>query len=341
MTATTTAPVSTPPRRRTGVGWGDLAWLTWRQHRWQLGGLGAAVAVVALSCLIIAWTINATGTALHGFLGLGGFGGAIQLASLLPVAFGGVIAVFWAAPLLAREYEQKTYVVVWSQDLTPTRWLVGKVVLLGVPAVGLAAALGSAVLTAQHAMNSVTGGHPAYRAFEDEHFEAMPLLQIGYAAFGFALGLAFSAVTRRTVLSMAVTLGAFVATRFAVAKFWRPHYQAPERVLWPFGTRDQGSSDRIDDGVMYVKSGYTDAAGNPVEYPLECNVRSAGPDNGFDTCMREHGVVNTYLDYQPVDRVVPFQLIETALFVIAAAALLVLAFRLGLPRSPRRTTPTT
>ncbi|MBB5955125.1 hypothetical protein FHS29_001695 [Saccharothrix tamanrassetensis] len=321
-----TVTMTTPVVRRTKVGWGDLLWLTWRQHRWLLGGLAAVVALAVLSCLVMAWTVDSTGTSRHDFLFLGGFNGATQLVSMLPMAFGGVIAVFWAAPLLAREYEQKTNVVVWSQDVTPIRWLVGKVVLLGVPAVGLAAALGSAVLTAQHAINSTTEGYLPFRPFQAESFEAAPLVQIGYAAFGFALGLAAGAITRRVVLSMGLTLGLYVVVRGVVGILWRPYFQTPLRQMEPYGVRENSTmwSDP-DDLTMRVTSGYADAAGNEIEFPRDC-ARSYDTNDGFQNCVRDHGIVNTFRDYQPADRLVSFQLFEFAVFGLLAAGLLALTY---------------
>ncbi|WP_433265354.1 ABC transporter permease [Actinosynnema sp. CS-041913] len=316
---------STPVAQRAKVGWGDLLWLTWRQHRWQLGGVALAVGGVTLACLVIAWVTDATGTYQHDFLFLGGFNGASQLASIASIAFGGLIAVFWAAPLLSREYEQKTSVVVWTQDITPTRWLVGKMVLLGVPAVGLAAALGSAVRTGQNAMNSAREDYFPYRPFESAVFESAPLLQIGYAAFGFALGLAVSAITRRTVLSMGLTLGLFIAVRMAVGVVWRPYFQTPLRRIQPYDSPRGFGGPRVpDDLTMYVASGYMDAAGNEIEFPRVCGTRSYDTADGFVDCLRGHGVVNTFTDYQPVERLVPFQLFEFAVFGLLAAGLLTL-----------------
>ncbi|GAA1346793.1 ABC transporter permease subunit [Saccharothrix algeriensis] len=320
---------STPARQRTRVGWGDLAWLTWRQHRWQLVALAGAVALVALLCLVVTWVVNATGNPHHDIPVLGDFTGAIRMATIAATGFGGLVAVFWAAPLLSREYEQKTTVVVWTQDITPVRWLAGKVVLLGVPAVGLAAALGSALVTAQHALNSVSGDYPVFPPFRDEPFESVPLVQVGYAAFGFALGLVTSAITRRTVLSMGLALGAFIAARVAVAKLWRPYYQTPLREVQPYSASYTLGPQDLH---MYVMSGYLDAAGNEIEFPRACleaptaGVQSIDSRGDFEQCLRDNGVVDKFIDYQPVERVAAFQLIEFGVFALLAAGLLALAF---------------
>jgi ABC-type nitrate/sulfonate/bicarbonate transport system ATPase subunit len=56
--------------------------------------------------------------------------------------YAAVIAAFWAAPLVSREYEQGTHLLAWSQDVAPSRWLAGKATALLIPAVPGAVVLG-------------------------------------------------------------------------------------------------------------------------------------------------------------------------------------------------------
>jgi hypothetical protein len=83
----------------------------------------------------------------------------------------------------------------------------------------------------------------------------------------------------------------------------------------------------LGDNPLHVSGGYADAAGNIV--PTDgCNPSVAGPKS-FDrwqACMRDHGVVNTYTDYQPGSRMDTFHLIEEGIFVGLAAILFVLAW---------------
>ena len=55
-----------------------------------------------------------------------------------------LIGVFLGVPLLAREHEQRTLLLAWSQDITPQRWLWTKLALLA----GLTAALCTATAAA-------------------------------------------------------------------------------------------------------------------------------------------------------------------------------------------------
>ncbi len=324
MTVTTTEPV----RQRDRVGWGDLLWLTWRQHRWSIVGLTALIGAFAVTWLAMAWVVHDSGTTQHRIWLIGGLYNTAQLVSVLPAFVGLVIAVFWAAPLLSREYEQKTHVVVWTQDLAPTRWLVGKAVLLGVPAIGLAAGFGASVLTLLQAIRSVRPDQKAFPAFGFASFEAEPFVQVGFAAFGFALGLAFSALTRRTVLAMGLTLLVFSAVRALVAGLWRPYYRTPERYLEPYRTEGGGGYFSRPElrQAMRVDTGYANAAGVEVQYPTEC-LRVSTVQAGRSDCMNEHGVFYFFTDYQPVDRLVSFQLIELAIFSVLAAGLFTLTYR--------------
>ncbi|PSL54526.1 ABC-2 family transporter [Saccharothrix carnea] len=322
MTANTTAGTTTaaPVTKRTRVGWGDLVWLTWRQHRWVIIGLVAAVGVVVALALTVAWQVDATGDAQRLF-GRWRFISVGSVVLLAPMATGLAIAVFWAAPVLAREYEQRTHLVVWSQDVTPTRWLTGKVVLLGVPAVALAVAVGLASSTMLDSINAASD-RPPFPAFEMPAFEAVPLVQAGYAAFGFALGLALGALTRRTVLSMGLALGLFLAARVVVAGVLRPNFQAPLHEVQTYGAF-QRSWDGPGDGSWTVNSGFVGPDGREVPFPSTCS--TAQDSAAYTKCMEDSNVL-FFQDYHPVERLVPFQLVESAIFIVLAAGLLALTF---------------
>ncbi|MGM1063185.1 ABC transporter permease [Saccharothrix sp. Mg75] len=319
---------------RSAVGWRDLLWLAWRRHRWTVGGAAVVVAVVAGTALALAAHVTATGHQRHELLGRVDYADLAYLLSLGPALFGAVVAVFWTAPLLSREYEQRTHLVVWSQDISPLRWLVGKVVLLGVPAVALAAGLGASLVVLMNAMNATNTDYVPFRAFDPMPFEVVPQVQAAYAAFGFALGLAMSALTRRTVLSMGLTLVAYGLTRALVAALWRPFYRTPERVLEPYSPGGLLYSSATGDDDWTVGSGYADAAGTVVDYPRHCVPTGEEVDPAFRKCVADTGLTQHYTDFQPADRVAELQWVEFAVFTVPAAALLALA--LVTTRRPHR-----
>jgi hypothetical protein len=322
MTATTTGfAAAAPVTERTRVGWGDLAWLTWRQHRWAVIGLLVVVLGVVALALGMAWHIDATG-ATHELFGRVRYVDAAQLLMVAPMTIGLAIAVFWAAPLLSREYEQRTHLVAWSQDITPTRWLASKVVLLGVPAVALPVGLGLAAIKLMNSVNAVATEYRPFDSFASPAFEVVPLVQAGYAAFGFALGLALSAVTRRTVLSMGLALVSYLAARVVVAGFWRPYFQTPLREVEKYDP-DAQYWDGPGGGAWTVNSGFVDDAGNEMRFPEACSNLPDGAD--YAKCMADHHV-NFFVEYHPVDRLATFQLIEFAIFAVLAAGLFAVAF---------------
>ncbi|WP_367135280.1 ABC transporter permease [Saccharothrix sp. HUAS TT1] len=323
MTTTTTTGVTTaaPVTTRARVGWGDLLWVTWRQHRWMLAGTAAVAVLLGGLALYLALRVDATGSSRLELFGRWGVVGLSQLLVLAPMAFGLVVAVFWAAPLLSREYEQRTHVVVWSQDVSPLRWLTGKVVPLFALAVVLAVGLGLALIKLINSVNAESAEYVPFRPFDPPAFEVAPQVQFGFVAFGFALGLALSALTRRTVLSMGLTLGVFVVVRGLVAGGWRPYYQEPLRHVEPYATF-QGV-DPGGRGAWTVDSGFVDAAGNEAPYPSACS--RIEDNDSYAQCMTDHDV-RYFTDYHPADRLVPFQWFEFAVYAVLAAALFALAF---------------
>ncbi|MCE6999367.1 hypothetical protein LZG04_31835 [Saccharothrix sp. S26] len=319
MTGTTTA--TAPVTKRDRVGWGDLAWLTWRRHRWGVLALTAAVGVVVALALGVAWRVEATGGAGELF-GRWSYVSVAYVLVVAPMTIGLAIGVFWAAPLLSREYEQRTHVVAWSQDLTATRWLTGMVVLLGVPALVLSVGVGLALITLMNSVNAVMPDRAPFVPMEMPAFEATPLSQVAYASFGFALGLALSALTRRTVLSMGLTLGVFLAVRIVVSGLWRPYFQQPLRMVEPYQALGESSGGPPADAWV-VNSGFSDAAGSEMPYPRQCTDIQDNRD--YATCMVDHDV-HYFSEYHPADRLVPFQLYEFAIYAVLAAALFALAF---------------
>ncbi|GGN30020.1 hypothetical protein GCM10011609_87530 [Lentzea pudingi] len=319
MNATTTD----RPVVRTRVGWTDLLWLIRRQHRWMLVGTGTLVLVWISALLLLRIAAPARGP-----MGTWDSNPLVDLAKIMgatPMIFGLLIAVFWAAPLVSREYEQRTTTMVWSQDITSSRWLASKIVLLGSIAAGLAAALGASAGFMMRGINDARD-RPAFLAFSEVGlFETAPHLQAAYAAFGFALGLAMSAITRRTVVAMAVTLAVYVGVRILVIAGWRPFYEDPVRQTTPIhGQLTNG--DTIDQNPLYVAGGFLNSAGEPAELPIECLSKNSLSDDEINNCFADAGITHRFNDYQPADRLDSFQLVETAIFIVFTAILIGLAW---------------
>jgi hypothetical protein len=307
MTAATVSHSLSPAlTRRERVRWTDLAWLVWRQHR-----LLIVVTTIGVAIASALYWWDATDV-VHS--------NAYQvLANVIVPAASGLVGVFWGAPLLASEYEQRTHLVAWAQDTSPVRWMIAKFVLLGAVIAVLWAILGAADSTFIHVVN---GNGPMYSSLFGRWgmagFESWIPLQVIYALFGFALGVAVSALVRRTVMAIGLTAVLFAGVRFAVLD-WRPTFLPPLIAVLP----PRGPTYSIDTGPGALQIGFgqtVDAAGNPISIPFDCyNIHTS---TWSVPCATAHGAVATYQDYQPASRLLPFHLIEFGIFAVLTAALI-------------------
>src|SRR5262249_52231354 len=93
-------------------------------------------------------------------------------------------------------------------------------------------------------------------------FDGTPLLCAVYSLFAFAVGVAASAFLRRTLAAMGVTVGVFVATRFAVLYWLRPHYMTPTVVESPANEAGRPLAFDIRDWDSY--GSWVDASGHKI-----------------------------------------------------------------------------
>ena len=295
----------------------DLLWVAWRRHR---SLILATTGLVALAALLMVWTGLALPSRMD-HLSLPSFLLMDQLYSA-DMFFGAVVGVFWGAPLVSREYEQRTNLVVWSQDVSGSRWLVGQVSLLGAVAACLAAVVGPATGFLLDSVRGTTGG--SYRLFQSDSFEAVPHVQIGYTLFAFALGVAAGTVTRRTLPAMAITAVGFLGVRVVLAWWGREHYLPPVHTFEAWSPPGVDYVPQVPPDALYVASGYADVNGVPIgDHDWNCAGRNAVEQ--LD-CLKANGVAGHYAEFQPVERLDLFRWIETGIFLVLAAGLLVLAW---------------
>src|SRR5947207_8269328 len=122
------------------VPWRRMAWVTWRQHRFALGGvtvlLGAFAVYLWLTGLqlhhhyaIACHPVSSLACAMNftGRYGITGIFVSVALQAVPPL-----IGAFAGAPVLARELETGTFRYAWTQAFGRWRWAVAKLVLLAV-----------------------------------------------------------------------------------------------------------------------------------------------------------------------------------------------------------------
>ena len=181
------APASGRGREHGGARLADRAWLTWRQHRTVVIAGLAIAAAVTVSMVYVAARITAINTqcgnaacprgegqasTLGGSFGLTSLSTYLILAvMLLPL----LVGMFLGVPLLAREHEQRTLLLAWSQDITPQRWLWTKLAVLG----AVTAAAGAAVSAAAGHLADVASTATGQSLFSGNAFLVTGMLPAG------------------------------------------------------------------------------------------------------------------------------------------------------------------
>jgi hypothetical protein len=212
--------------------------LTWIQFRVQavvaLGGLVIVAIALAITGphLVHLYNTSVATCAAHGDCSTARTAflrNDSSLRTLLGVAVTvvpGIVGIFWGAPLVAREIEDGTFRVAWTQSVTRTRWLAVKLGVIGLVSMAVAGLLSLMV---------TWWASPLDRAHMDVFatFDQRDIAAIGYAAFAFALGVAAGVLIRRTLPAMASTMVVFVAARLVMSRSVRPHLFAPEHRSFP------------------------------------------------------------------------------------------------------------
>ncbi len=223
-----------------------MIWLAWRQFRVQAYVVGAVLVAVAFAFLVTGphlshvydtsvFTCQAHGdcsSVLASFLARDHLLRSLSLAMIL---IPGLLGLFWGAPLVAREMENGTYRMAWTQSVTRSRWVGVKLAMVGVACV-VVAGLYSLMVTWWSSPFDTINNNPF------SVFDLRDIAPIGYAAFAFALGVTMGVLLRRTIAAMAATLVAFTAVRFAITQWVRPRLLSPLKYRGAFTLNQNGST---------------------------------------------------------------------------------------------------
>jgi ABC-type transport system involved in multi-copper enzyme maturation permease subunit len=318
-----------------------MKWLVWRQHRWDaassaavlllLGGTMLTLAGLSANLLADISRVCATTSSDCGNLRTeyqGSFGAWSTFLELGGLAVPALIGVFVGAPMVAREFELGTHLLVWAQGITRRRWFVSKLWMVVMGTLVGAAVLGAIYQYWLAPQNSITD---LWYSFDVE-----PPVLIAYALFALMLGVAFGTLIQRTIPAMAATLVGFVVVRAVIEVFARPIYLPP--LSWDVGTNLADNASFLFVGTQQ----HVDLAGHPIsdsrwnDVVQQCSSPPvpSGKSTGtpLHDCLLNHGVL-VVQQYQPDSRFWLFQGIEAAIFITFAMVLAIAAYRLVVRKS--------
>jgi hypothetical protein len=310
-----------------------MIWLTWRQHRYE--ALVALILLVIVLFVLVGSGLNIIDVAKDPEQAL--FGPLIDSYiqsifvpfNLLPL----ILGMFVGAPLVARELEEGTYRLVWTQRATPFQWLRTKLALLSAATLLAFGIVFVALIWWNRPVNEMLG---PWRTFEAQG----PVI-LAYAFLGLALGVAVGAVVGKTIPAMALTIPLYLLIREGV-RWLRPEYLPPLKSIWDFGGDDPrlwdwvlssryigptGQLFSIETRFAAVGKGRSptlviEPCGHIVE---QARVMTQEVLKALHTCYHDNGIV-VEQTFQPLNRFWLFQGIETILLITLSAGLIALAF---------------
>lgn len=311
-----------------------MTWLIWRQHRTEVCILGLLVGMFGIALLVLGTQahelfpgdparcagqagINEACTASFRQLdeGYGNVENLLAAFYLVPL----VIGAFLGAPLLARELEDGTWQLAWTQSVPRMRWLAAKLAALAGVTVMLTGMF-TAVLTWFRQPFDAWEGRFQYDAFDLQGF-----VPVAYALFAFGVATAAGAILRRSLPAFGVAFGAFLAARMSVALLARPAYATPLTTMEPVpvGGSKAGHRPVSSFADWVIEQGYADATARRLSrteyFELEDAANLAGTN--LNQFLHAQGI-EQFVVYHPADRFWTFQLIEASLFIAVAAILI-------------------
>lgn len=244
----------------------------------------------------------------------------------LPVLLGLVLG----APLVAREIEQRTNRMAWTQSITRTRWLLLKLSVGATTVVVLVGGLAPLV----EWWTSAT--HRDVRIVPTT-FDIVGVVPIAYALFAFALGAALGAIIRRSAWAFAAGVPIYAGVRLVIRQYVRPGLLSPSATA---STSGNSIANAWVTNAGYVPLGrLSPAAGQSwqsgeeaianctttLTHPATSSAQfEATASHAWSTCAsRAH--VHLVTQFQPSSHFWPLQFLELAIFLGAALALFVTA----------------
>jgi hypothetical protein len=218
----------------------------------------------------------------------------------------GLLGVLLAAPFIL-DLERGTYRLAWTQSITRSRWLVGKI---GLAVIAAVLAAGALILLftwwrapSVHIDGRLTSGN----------YDATGTVVIGYTLFALALALALGAIWRRAAAALVVAFVGYFAARIFVDSSLRDHLVAPLTATYRGGDQPSFLHNAHILNLTGTLHGRQILGGGGFFFSGQ---KLAAP-----------GLRNAvfHVVYQPESHFWPLQLTETGLFVGLAAVLILFA----------------
>jgi hypothetical protein len=328
-----------------------MIWLTWRQFRTQGIVAGSALAALAITLAITGphlaslydtYGLNACGS--HCSADAASFISAVKGTAAEIIFYGGVvllyaapaiIGLFWGAPLVTRELEAGTFRLAWNQSVTRSRWVAVKLGLIGLAAMataGLISLMTGWWASPLYAAARQSGSNSlSIDRLAPPLFGATGIAPIGYAAFGFALGVTVGVLVRRTLPAMAITIAVFAVIQILWPSLVRAHLISPVSATQSLSTISFNGTGDYDNGRLLLQVGSINGrAGDWITSSMPVNAAgqaiSRAPQacmsisDNFLQCLASHGV-RMGVSYQPASRYWALQSLESGIFVILALSL--------------------
>ncbi len=322
-----------------------MIWLTWRQHRIEILVMGVILLLFATVLLATGVNIAAESQNIglttclshhavcleaQGILenyvnALTGSSAFYFTCIVLPLILPVLTGMFIGAHAIARELEQGTYRLIWTQGIPWSRWMLTKIGLLTCTVFCAFAILYGLFTWWSFPLTTALKGN--WNIDFSNHFDGWGIVTIAYALFALTLGIFTGTAMRKTVPAMALTLVIFVLVRSLIVNVWRPYYLPPLVVTTPANV-----SLQIPAGSWILSEEIVNQQGQPVSIDAMqvCNrLLSPNPTSvemaQYDRCIRDHGFQNKMV-YQPADRFWLLQGIESTIYVLLAAILVAMTF---------------
>ncbi|MFJ2025850.1 ABC transporter permease [Streptomyces sp. NPDC087897] len=227
----------------------------------------------------------------------------------------GLVGVFVAGPLIARELESGTFRLAWTQSVSPARWLATR---LAVPAALTVTGLMVLVIAYRWGLWALRGYPYSHLTgwYGPGIFPGTGPAVLGFALLAVAVGALSGLLVRRTVLSMALT--AFVLGTVALGLGMR-RYE-----LWPTAFLQSPDHVKFNPGDWAIDMGRLTESGRKL-YWEDCY--AADPLRDIEACMRDRGAVDHFAEVHPASHYWPLQLVETGILLALAALAVFAAFR--------------